>query len=143
MIGITPTDYTSEALENFDRADIEGLLSDRLETAKDRLEEMLEQIRILCEPVAPPKDTPAYLRYFCGSHEPNQDQLKANEQKRHDLYKYTASLVRAYANLANDMIKVGYTPQDASQIKAEVKHYEQARQAVKQIFELAKKQNDY
>ncbi|AFZ45145.1 type I site-specific deoxyribonuclease, HsdR family [Halothece sp. PCC 7418] len=125
------TDYTSEALENFDRADIKDLLSDRLETAKDRLKEMLEQIRILCEPVAPPKDTPAYIRYFCGSHEPNQDQLKANEHKRHDLYKYTASLVRAYANLANDMIKVGYTPQDASQIKAKVKHYEQARQAVK------------
>lgn len=125
------TDYTSEALDNYDSADIEGLLSDRLETAKDRLEQMLEKIRALCEPVAPPKDIPAYLRYFCGAYEPDSDQLKANEQKRHDLYQYTSSLVRAYANLANDMAEVGYTPQQASEIKAEVKHYEQVRQAVK------------
>ena len=125
------TNYTSEALENFDRADIEGLLKNRIETAKDRLEEMLEKIRTLCEPVAFPKDTPAYLRYFCDSHKLTQKEVKANEQKRHDLYKYTASLVRAYGNLANDMIAVGYTPQQASEIKAEVKHYEQIRQAVK------------
>lgn len=126
-------DYTSEAFDNFDEEDIKGLLSDRLEKGKERLEEMLEKIRALCEPVDSPKDTSAYIRYFCGSNQPEQNPelLKACEQQRHTLYQYTSSLVRAYANLANDMIDVGYTPQQASDIKAEVKHYEQARQEVK------------
>ena len=58
-------DYTGEAFENFDRADVEGLLKDRLGRGRERLEETREEVKALCEPVEPPHDTDAYLRYFC------------------------------------------------------------------------------
>ena len=45
------------------QADV-GLLKDRLEQGRQRLQEALEAIRSLCEPVEPPRDTQAYLRFF-------------------------------------------------------------------------------
>ena len=48
-------DYTSEALDGYDKEDVAGLLSDRIEKARERLEEAREAIKALCEPVAPPK----------------------------------------------------------------------------------------
>ena len=93
-------DYTSGALDGYDKEDVAGLLEDRLGKAKERLEDALEQVRSLCEPVERPKDQAAYLRYFSSKESGNAEQLKANEPQRLSLYKLTASLVRAYANLA-------------------------------------------
>ena len=47
------------------------------------------------------------------------------------LYKLVGSLLRAYANLANEMTEAGYTPAEAQTVKAEVDHYEKVRQEVK------------
>ena len=58
-------------------------------------------------------------------------QLKENEPKRIALYKLTASLIRAYANLANEMPEAGYTAQEIEQIKQEVDYYEKVRTEVK------------
>ncbi|MBO1065593.1 HsdR family type I site-specific deoxyribonuclease [Dolichospermum flos-aquae UHCC 0037] len=123
-------DYTSEAFEDYDADDVAGLLSDRLEKGRERLEESREAIKALCDPVEPPQDTPAYIRYFCGAND-KPDTLEENQQKRIALYKYTSAFVRAYANLANDMIEAGYTPAEIEIIKQEVKHYEQVRGEVK------------
>ncbi|MFS8541573.1 MAG: HsdR family type I site-specific deoxyribonuclease, partial [Tissierellales bacterium] len=90
-------DYTSEAFANYDKEDVEGLLKNRLEKGKERLEEALEKIRALCEPVEPPKGTEEYIKYFCGENQFSTKDLKENEEKRLTLYKYTASLIRAYA----------------------------------------------
>src|SRR5690606_37710143 len=49
------TDYTSDAFENFDKKDIEGLLTDRIEKAKEGLEDALETMHQLLEPVTIPK----------------------------------------------------------------------------------------
>lgn len=57
--------------------------------------------------------------------------LKENEPKRVALYKLTASLMRAYANIANEMPEAGYTPQEIAHIQQEVKYYENARREVK------------
>jgi type I restriction enzyme R subunit len=54
-------DYTGEAFAAYDKADVEGLLKDRLSQGRERLEEVREAIKALCEPVAPPRDTAAYL----------------------------------------------------------------------------------
>jgi type I restriction enzyme R subunit len=124
-------DYTGEAFENYDTEDVAGLLKDRLDKGKERLEETREAIKALCEPVEPPKDTAAYIRYFCSEESGNIDQLKANEQKRVNLYKMVAAFVRAYANLANEMREAGYTDTEIQEIKAEVTHYENIRQVVK------------
>ena len=45
------TDYTAGAFEGFDKEDVIGLLKDRLEEGKKDLEEALEIVRALCEPV--------------------------------------------------------------------------------------------
>ncbi len=103
------TDYTSGALDGYDEEDIEGLLSDRIDKAREDLDEALEKIRALCEPVAPPKGTLQYQQYFCATEQGNAEQLKANEPKRVELYKQSPPLTRAYANLANEMAAAGYT----------------------------------
>ena len=89
-------DYTSGALDGYDKEDVAGLLEDRLGKARERLEEAREAVKALCEPVEPPKDTAAYLRYFCAKESGNAEQLKDNEPKRLALYKHVAAFVRAY-----------------------------------------------
>src|SRR5947209_16579988 len=49
------TDYTSGALDGYEKEDIEGLLTNRIEQAHEDLENALEKVRAICEPVAPPK----------------------------------------------------------------------------------------
>ena len=70
------------ALDGYDKEDVEGLLEDRLGKAREHLEEAREAVKALCEPVEAPKDTAAYLRYFCAKESGNAEQLKANEPKR-------------------------------------------------------------
>ncbi|MEP0880982.1 HsdR family type I site-specific deoxyribonuclease [Trichocoleus sp. ST-U3] len=123
--------YTVEAFDGFDPGDVNGLLSDRLEKGVERLETARESIKALCEPVESPKDSLAYIRYFCGPNTEDPDLVKEDEQKRVTLYKLTASLVRAYANLANDMPEAGYSSTGIETIKQEVKYYEQIRAEVK------------
>ncbi len=124
-------DYTSEAFDGYDKEDVEGLLTDRLQKARERLEETREAVKALCEPVEPPKDTLNYLRYFCAEDTSDKDALKENEAKRVALYKLTVSLIRAYANLANELAEAGYSPQEIATIKQEVEHYEKVRTEVK------------
>lgn len=124
------TDYTAGAFEGFDQEDVLGLLKDRLDEGKKDLEDALETVRALCEPVAPPKDSGAYIRYFCGDVE-NPYALKENEIKRVKLYRTVSHLLRMYADLANDMEKAGFTKEQAKKIGIEVKHYEQVRMEIK------------
>ena len=130
-LGTAIHDYTSGALDGYDKEDVAGLLTDRLQTARDRLEEAREVIKALCEPVEAPKDTAAYLRFFCAADTADKNQLKLNESKRITLYKLTVSLIRAYADLASEMAEAGYTPAQTDKIKQEVDHYEKVRSEVK------------
>ena len=125
------TDYTSGALDGYEKKDIEGLLSDRIGKARENLDEALERIRALVEPVAPPRNTLHYQQYFCAVEQGNAEQLKANEPKRVELYKAVAAVTRAYANLANDMTTAGYSQADAEAIKTEIAHYVDVRAEVK------------
>ena len=122
-------DYTGEAFDGYDKADVAGLLKDRLQQGRKRLEERREATKALCEPVEPPHDTAAYLHYFCAAS--NARQLKNNEPKRVAFYKQVAAFLRAYANLANEMREAGYSDAEAQEIKAEVDHYEKVRQEIK------------
>ncbi len=124
-------DYTGEAFAGYDKADVEGLLKDRLQQGRERLEEAREAVKALCEPVEPPRDTVAYLRYFCAAESGNIEQLKDNEPKRVALYKLVAAFLRAYANLANEMRESGYSDSEVQEIKSEVEHYEKVREEVK------------
>src|SRR5664280_759711 len=125
------TDYTSGALDGYEEKDIEGLLSDRIEKAREDLDEALEKVRAICEPVAPPKNTLQYQHYFCAADQGNAEQLKANEPKRVELYKSVAAATRAFGNLANEMSTAGYSDAEAAAIKAEIAHYAAVRDEVK------------
>jgi type I restriction enzyme R subunit len=124
-------DYTSGALDGYDKEDVAGLLEDRLSKARERLEETREAVKALCEPVEPPKDSAAYLRYFCAKDSGNAEQLKKNEPNRLALYKHVAAFVRAFANLANELIEAGYSCSEIEALKSEVDHYEKVRNEVK------------
>jgi type I restriction enzyme R subunit len=124
-------DYTSGALDGYDKEDVVGLLEDRLEKARERLDEAREAIKALCEPVQAPKDRQAYFHYFCAQDTTDKDQLKDNEPKRIALYKLTVSLIRAYANIANEMAGAGYNAQDIQTVQREVEYYENVRKEVK------------
>ena len=124
-------DYTSGAFDEYDPEDVQGLLTNRLDKAKERLEGAREAIKALCEPVDPPKETQDHIRYFCAQDTSDKDQLKDNEPKRIALYKLTVSLIRAYANIANEMPEAGYSASEIEKIKQEVDHYEKVRSEVK------------
>lgn len=125
------TDYTSGALDGYEKTDIEGLLSDRIDKARENLDDALERIRALVEPVASPKNTLQYQRYFCALEQGNAAQLKANEPKRVELYKAVAAVTRAYSNIANEMTAAGYSEAEAAVIRKEIAHYVDVRAEVK------------
>ena len=124
-------DYTSGALDGYDAADVAGLLTDRVAKAQERLEETREKVKALCEPVMAPRDTKDYLHYFCGYDTTDKSALVDNEPKRVALYQSVAALMRAYANLANEMAEAGYSPEETEHIKNEVTHYTKMRDEVK------------
>lgn len=125
------TDYTSGALDGYEKTDIQGLLSDRIDKAREDLEEALEHIRALCEPVTHPRNTLQYQQYFCAQDAGNHEQLKANEPKRVELYKSVAAVVRAFGALANDMEEAGFTAAQKEALRKEVDHYANVRDEVK------------
>jgi len=122
-------DFTSKAFQDYDKADVEGLLSDRIAKGKERLDDALETIKALCEPVVPPKGTSEYIAYFCGNPQIKED-LKDTEPRRVALYKAVISLIRAYANIADEMTEAGYSLVQIEAIKADLKHFENVRKEI-------------
>ena len=88
-------------------------------------------IKALCEPVEAPHDTAAYLKFFGCADTGNKTTLKDSEPRRLALYKMTASLLRAYADIANEMDAAGYTDAEAAAILSEVEHFGKVRTEVK------------
>lgn len=123
-------DYTSGAFDQYDTEEVQWLLTDRLEVAKQRLDDALESIKTLCEWVWPERTSIAFMHYFCWVNA-DAEALKANEQKRHTLYKYTVSLIRSYANIANEMQEAWYNEWQIEKIKRDVKFYTDVRDEIK------------
>ncbi len=124
-------DYTSGAFDQYDKEDVAGLLENRLEKGREDLEAALESVQALCEPVEAPRDDAAFYRFFSSKVQGNAEQLKSNEPKRLQLYKLTAALIRAYANLAGEMAEAGYSETETAKIKTEVTFYENLRTQIK------------
>jgi type I restriction enzyme R subunit len=123
--------YTSELdYDVFEPQDIDILLQNRLTAGKKRLDEALEEIALLCEPVPSPKDTLAHIHYFCGNTE-IPEELLAREPQRSALYKKTVALIRAYANIADEMEDAGYTIAEIDSIKAELNSYIKLRDEIR------------
>ena len=122
--------YTSELDHSAGGADPEVLLQDRLKKGKERLDNALEALALLCEPVEPPKGELEHIHYFCGNTEIPAD-LKEREPQRAALYKATVALVRAYANIADELDAAGYSDADIARIKQQLDHYLNVREIIR------------
>lgn len=125
------TEYTSDAFDTFEKEDISGLLKTRIQESRKHFEETLESLRVLCEPVKDPHGTLEFIRYFCWEEDGNLDELDANEPKRLKFYQLTASLIRAYADIAADLEELGYTQKEIVDLRNEVRHFTHRRDDVK------------
>ena len=123
--------YTSD-LDHIegDIVDSDILLKDRLTKGRERLDTALEVVAALCELVEPPKGELEHIHYFCGNTE-KPDDLREREPQRVALYKATASLVRSFANIADELEAAGYTKAEIDQIKKELDRYLKLRETIR------------
>ncbi len=120
--------YTSELdYDDFEKTDCDILLQNRLEKGRERLDNALEQLALLCEPVELPKGTLEYMRYFCGNTEIPAE-LKTREVQRTALYKGIVALIRAFANISDDLEAAGYTVVEITYINERLNFYLKLRE---------------
>ncbi|MHB8892578.1 MAG: type I restriction enzyme subunit R domain-containing protein, partial [Candidatus Limnocylindrales bacterium] len=122
--------YASELDHSAGGVAPEVLLQDRLQNGKERLDAAVEALALLCEPVEPPRGELEHIHYFCGNTEIPAD-LDEREPQRAALYKATVALVRAYANVADDLEPAGYSAADVSRLKAQLDHYLNVREIIR------------
>ena len=122
--------YTAELDHSAGGADPEVLVKDRLEACRAKLDDAVEALALLCEPVQPPKGDLEHIHYFCGNTEIAED-LKAREPHRVSLYRAVVALVRAHANLADEMEAAGYTPEQIERLKLLQRHYLNLREVIR------------
>jgi type I restriction enzyme, R subunit len=122
--------YTSELDHSAGGAEPEVLLQDRLKKGKERLDNAIEALALLCEPVEPPRGELEHIHYFCGNTEIASD-LTEREPQRAALYKATVALVRAYANIADELEPAGYSAGDIDRIKQRLDHYLDVREIIR------------
>lgn len=122
--------YTSELDKSAGGVDPEVLLQDRLSNGRERLDNALESVALLCEPVAPPHGELEHIHYFCGNTE-IADDLKARETQRVALYKAMVVLVRTYASISDDLGRAGYSDTDIERIKKAIDRYLKLREIIR------------
>ncbi len=122
--------YTSELDHSTGGADPDVLLLDRLKKGKEQLDTALEALDLLCEPVEHPRGELEHIHYFCGNTEIASD-LQEHEPQRVQLYKSAVSLLRAYANISDELDKAGYSSGDVYRIKTKLEHYTNLREIIR------------
>ncbi len=122
--------YTSELDDSAGGASPEVTMQDRLKKGKERLDAALEVLALLCEPVTLPKGDLEHMHYFCGNTEITES-LKEHEPQRVALYKSTVALIRAYANIADELEAAGYSAADAERIKRSMDEYLRLREIIR------------
>ncbi len=113
-----------------DDVDPEIMMQARLAKGKQRLDDALETVAALCEPVEPPGGELEHIHYFCGNTEIPED-LDKHEPQRVALYKGTATVVRAFANIADELSAAGYGDGEIHRIKKDVDRYVKLRETIR------------
>jgi type I restriction enzyme R subunit len=122
--------YTSPLDHTAPGADPEVLLKDRLKVGRERLEGSLETLALICEPVEPPRGELQHIHYFCGNTEIASD-LEEREPRRASLYKATVNLVRAWANISDELTAAGFSDTEITRLRAQVEHYVKLRDVIR------------
>jgi len=123
--------YTSELdYDDFKAGDCDVLLKDRLKMGRERLDNAMEALELLCGEVKAPKGDLEHISYFCGNTE-IPDELKEREVLRDALYKATVAFIRAYANIADELEAAGYSANEIERIKNRMDHYVKLREIIR------------
>jgi type I restriction enzyme, R subunit len=122
--------YTSDLDHSAAGSDPDVLLQDRLTKGKERLDNALDALELLCQPVLAPRGELEHIHYFCGNTEIPTD-LKDREPQRAALYKATVGLVRAYANIADELEAAGYGIAQIEGIKKKLDHHLNVREVIR------------
>lgn len=124
------TVYTSELDQSNSEGESQILMKDRLAKGRERFDNALEALALICEPVEPPKGELQHIHYFCGNSEIPQE-LADRQPVRSALYKATAMLVRAYAGIADELDSAGYSAADIQRIKRDIDRYLKLREIIR------------
>ena len=123
--------YTSDLdYDDFEASDCDVLLKDRLKMGRERLDNTLEALELLCEDIKAPSGDLEHIHYFCGNTE-IPEELKDREVQRTALYKATVVFIRAYANIADELEAAGYSVNEIEHIKKRMDHYVKLREVVR------------
>lgn len=123
--------YSSDELDIEDSgSDANVIVKDWMVEGKRQLDAAREALRYLCEPVAHPREMEQYLHYFCGDAN-NPHALIETEPLRISFYKGAATLVRAYAAIAQTLSEAGYSDPEIVSLEKESQFYSETRAAIK------------
>lgn len=127
-IQLAVKDYTSEAFDNFDKEDVEGLIKDRYDEAKSEMIGSLASLTDLLENVNVPKADTDYIEYFCGDDSEDGEKVA----RRDTLYALTASLTRSFANCCDRLVShYGYSEEQVADLRNEISGYNKIKEMIK------------
>jgi type I restriction enzyme R subunit len=122
--------YTSELDHDAVSGDPEVLIKDRLQAGRERLDDAVEALALLCEPVEPPKGDLEHIHYFCGNTEVSED-FRLREPQRVALYKAVVTLLRSFGGIADELETAGYTLEQIDGLKQLLKRYVTLREIIR------------
>ncbi|MGI6222351.1 MAG: type I restriction endonuclease subunit R [Prevotella sp.] len=127
-------DYTNGAFSGYDPKDVEGILGNHLQEAKKDLDDALDNLARLTEPVAQPKGMDEFYAYLvCSplmSAEQQCEETKHNQNLRDEFYFAVRTLAIRYLAISTRMKDAGYTEQEAADIYKKVKDYDEVSHAI-------------
>ncbi len=123
--------YTSELDASDGGGDPQVMMQERLAKGREMLDDAMEAVSLVCEPVEPPKGDLEHIRHFCGNTDIPSD-LAEREPLRTSLYKSVASMLRAYAAIGDDLEAAGYSQADIARLERDRDRFLKARDVVRQ-----------
>ena len=114
-------DYTSEAFDQFDKEDVEGLITDRAEQADDDLRTAREAWLGLLDAVEQPKGDDEIFTYFSSPQGiENDPDAEEKGRRRQTLYRLAGQYARTYANVASEPDASGFNELEMAEMRKEV-----------------------
>jgi type I restriction enzyme R subunit len=127
-VQLAVADYTTEAFDQFDKEDVEGLIKNRYDEAKSELEGSLTSLEALVENVAMPQADTDFIEYFCG----DDSETDEKTARRDTLYALTASLSRSFANCCDRLVSdYGYSEADVDHLRNDISGYNKIKEMIK------------
>lgn len=123
-------DYTGDALEDYDRKDVEGLLKRRSSEAKAKMEGARKSLEQLLSEVEQPRDEAAHIRFFSGIPD-GAEGIDEEARRRNMFYSLVSTYTRSFANCVDLLVSdFNYTEEELAQIREEIRDYNKLKDAV-------------